>query len=72
MDSYWLLPPGILHDSFHLRHRISQPAEQGAGNDGMPDIQFADLRYGGDGVDIVVMQAMAGMHPQACIRGHID
>ena len=38
----------------------------------MPDIQFADLRDGGDGVNIVEMQAMPGMHPQARIHGHTD
>ena len=49
------------HQAFHVRHRVLPADEQGLRDDCMADVELVDARQGGDGLHVVVGQAMPGI-----------
>jgi hypothetical protein len=56
---------GFDHQPLHLPHRVFPAPKHRLGDDGVADVEFLDARQGGDGLDVVVMQAVAGVDVQA-------
>ena len=47
---------------FHLTHGRGEPVENRARDDCVADVELDDVGQGRDRLDIVVMQAMTGVH----------
>lgn len=52
---------GFLHQQAHVADRLGQAVEGGATYDGVADVELIELGDGGDGLDVVVVQAVAGI-----------
>jgi hypothetical protein len=51
-------------DGQHLPHRVLQAHQHRPADHSMADAQFIDEGQGGDGMDVAVIEAMAGVDPQ--------
>lgn len=60
---------GFLHQQTHVAHGFGQAVEGGAADDGVADVELIELGDGGDGLDVVVVQAVAGIDLQALASG---
>ena len=52
------------HQLFHVAHRLRQAVEHGARDDGVADVELDDLGDGGDGLDVVVVEAVTRVHDE--------
>lgn len=50
------------HQPFHLRHGFLPPYKQGLRDNRVADVEFVDARQRGDGLHVVIGQAMPGIH----------
>ncbi len=55
----------VAQQRFHIAHRLGQSVDDRARDDRMADVQFDDFRDRGDRLDVVVVEAMTGIHRQA-------
>ncbi len=60
---------GFTHQALHFGDRLAQTGEHRTGNDGVADIQLFHLRNRRNRLHVVVMQAVAGIHPQTLAVG---
>jgi hypothetical protein len=58
----------LKHQALHFRYRRCQAVNHGVRDDRMTDIQFHDFGNRGDGLNVVIVQAMTGMHGQTEAR----
>ncbi len=55
----------LKHQTLHLAHRFGQSGEDCARDDRVADVEFDDLGDRRNRLDIVIVEAMTGMHRQA-------
>ena len=60
-----MLGSAFQHHCLHLCHGIIHAIKDRAGDNGMTDIQLLQLGDGGDRLDVVIVETMAGVHLQA-------
>ena len=53
------------HQFLHFAHGLLDADECGAGDDAVADVEFGNLRYRDDGLDVLVGQAVPGVDGQA-------
>ena len=53
------------HQVLHIAHRLGQTVEDRARHDRVADVEFDDLRDGGDRLDVVIVEPMSGVDGQA-------
>src|SRR5437764_216770 len=53
------------HQGFHLAHRLAHADEYGAADDGVADVQLAHAAQRSDGLDIEVVERVAGVEAHA-------
>src|SRR5690606_9166555 len=60
------------HQGFHVAHGLFPAVEHGLGNDGVADIELGNAIERGNGPDVAVVQAVAGVDPHAVAQafGH--
>ena len=58
-------------DRLHLRYGRCQAGEEGAGDDGVADVQFFEVGDGEEFADVCVIESVTGVDPQAEIVGEL-
>ncbi len=60
---------GFLHQQTHIAHSLGQTIKGGTANDGVADVELIELGDGGDGLDVVVVQTVAGIDLEPLASG---
>jgi hypothetical protein len=60
-----------LAERLHLRYGCCQAGDQGAGDDGVADVEFFEVGDGEEFADTAVIEAMASVDPQTEVMSKV-